>query len=264
VDGQSTDGTVDIIRAFMQQHKAKYMETQIIQDPGISLSYSRHIGYKHSRGDILIFLDGDILITASFRQYLQQELNDSDLIAPLYEILPLDKATKTFAHFAKVVINIQNKSNRLFDPSILTQARIYRRHVLEKIGGYPPFSKFYGEDRIMTALAIRLGFRYKLSQRLKLIKIDDPGFMAYWKKHYRYGCGISRDLSKLGKQLLRGYIIARNISYINLILPIFTLFYIININQIQRSTKSFLNIILMKYLVDLSMLVGNIKGLFEK
>jgi glycosyltransferase involved in cell wall biosynthesis len=237
---------------------------KILRDPGISLSYSRHLGFKNSKGDVLIFLDGDILLSNSFKHYLELELKDNDLISPMFEWIPLDKATRVFSWFAKAVIYIQKnaveKSSNISDPSILPQARIYKREVLEKMNGYSVSSSFFGEDRIVTALAIKLGFRYKFSTRLRLLKIDDPGYQSYWKKHFRYALGIHRDLTPLGRSILRNYIIARRLNHINAFFPVLSLIYAWRTYLLTRSFKNSIEVALMKYMVDFAMLAGDLKG----
>ena len=264
IDGKSTDKTTEIVKVFIEQYKSRYVETKLIQDPGVSLSYSRHIGYKHSRGDVLIYLDGDTLLTTTFRHYLPQLLLRYDLIAPRYEILPLDKATKSFATFMKLIETLQSNSRKR-DPSIFTPARIFKREVLKRLKGYPPLSRFFGEDRIVTALAAKHGFRYGFAPVLRLVKFDEPGYYAYLKKHFRYGLGINKDLIKYGKYILRPYIIIRRLTYINNLLPIFTVIYIGVAIQTRQSFKnSLLDIVKMKHIVDLSMFIGDIIGFLKK
>ncbi len=89
------------------------------------------------------------------------------------------------------------QQTRFTDPSLLPTARVFKCKVLEKMKGYPPLSRFFGEDRITTTLAVRLGFRYKYTLKIKVIKIDEPSYQAYWKKHFRYGKGIVHDIVPL-------------------------------------------------------------------
>jgi glycosyltransferase involved in cell wall biosynthesis len=264
VDGGSKDKTPRILSDFIVSHGNAFVSTKILRDPGVSLSYARHLGFKNSTGDILVFLDGDTPLSGSFKYYLERELGESDLISPVFECIPLDEATRVFNLFIKTVSYIQSKAvtrGRVFsDPSILPPARIYKRRVLEGIKGYPVSSRFFGEDRIATALAIRLGFRYKFSTRLKLFKIDKPGYGSYWKKHCRYVLGIHRDLTSLGKSILKGYIIARRLNHINILFPILSILYAGRSLAISRNIREAIEVLLMKYLIDLAMFIGDLKG----
>jgi hypothetical protein len=126
--------------------------------------------------------------------------------------------------------------------------------------GYPLSSRFFGEDRIATAIAVRLGFRYKFSTQLKLFKIDESGYYSYWKKHYRYAIGIHQDLSLLGKNILRGYIITRRLNHINVLFPLLPLLYAGRSLVVSRNIRNAAEVLLMKYLIDLAMFTGDLKG----
>jgi glycosyltransferase involved in cell wall biosynthesis len=261
VDGKSRDGTLDVIKTFLARYGNLYTAAEVLQDPGQSLSYARYLGFKKSKGDVLILLDGDIMLTPSII-HLEEELKDSDLLAPSIIILPLDKATKIFDTFQYMVnfLSSTQPNTRFIDPSLFFPARVFKRKVLEKMKGYPPLSRFFGEDRIPTTLAVQLGFRYKYTLKIKLIKIDEPGYQAYWKKHFRYGKGIVHDIAPLGKSLLKKYIITRKISYINLVFPTFSFIFFIRTYLHTKSLKPSLDIFLFKYFIDLAMFLGEIEG----
>jgi len=264
VDGNSKDNTPKILGDFAEKRRDNFTAVKTLKDPGFSLSYARHLGFKYSNGDILIFLDGDTPLSSSFKYYLERELEDGDLISPVFECIPIDKATMVFNRFMKTVSYIQsqtvNQFGALSDPSIFPPARIYKRKVLEKMKSYPVSSRFFGEDRITTALAIRLGFRYKFSTRLKLFKIDESGYKSYWRKHYRYALGIHRDLTSLGKSILRDYIVARRLNHINALFPILSILYAGRSLTISRNLREAIEVSLMKYLVDIAMFTGDLKG----
>ncbi len=261
VDGKSRDGTLDVIKTFLARYGNLYTAAEVLQDPGLSLSYARHFGVKKSKGDVLILLDGDIMLTPSIID-LEEELKDSDLLALSTIILPLDKATKIFDTFQYMLnfLSTTQPNIKFTDPSLLPPARIFKRKVLEKMKGYPLLSSFFGEDRIPTTIAVQLGLRYKYTPKIKLIKIDEPSYQAYWKKHFRYGKGIVHDIVPLGKSLLKKYIIIRKITYINVVFPIFSFSLFIRTYLLTKSLKPSLDIFLFKYFIDLAMLLGEIEG----
>jgi len=265
VDGNSRDNTPKILGDFAEKYRDYFILVKILRDPGISSSYARHLGFKNSIGDVLIYLDGDTPLSSSFKYHLERELEDSDLISPIHECVPIDEATRVFNLFMKTVSYIQTETTTIVgkvvnDPSILPPARIFKRRVLERMKGYPLSSRFFGEDRIVTAIAIRLGFRYKFSTQLKLFKIDEPGYCSYWRKHYRYAIGIRRDLSLLGKNILRGYIITRRLNHINVLFPLLSLLYAGRSLVVSRNIRNAAEVLLMKYLIDLAMFTGDLKG----
>ncbi len=267
VDGSSIDNTLNIIRDFANKYSSYFKSVKILRDPGFSLSYARYVGFKSSQGDVLIFLDGDTPLTDTFKHYLELELKNCEILSPTFIHVPLDNTTRIFNEFTKAMDYALQRygvvnSKRINDPSFLSPARVYRRTVLERIKGYPVSSRFFCEDRIATALAVRFGFRYKLSKRLKLLKIDDPGYHSYWRKHYRYALGIHRDLTALGKQILRGYIVTRRLNHINVIFPILSIIYVLESYSYLKNFERAINIGLLKYFVDIAMLLGDITGFY--
>jgi len=264
VDGNSGDDTPRIFNYFVEKFGSCFISVKILRDPGISLSYARHLGFKSSTGDVLLFLDGDTPLSSSFKYYLERELEDCDLIAPIFEYVSLDEAIRVFNWFTRTACYLQSRTfargKVLNDPSIFPVARIYKRRVLERLKGYPVSSRFFGEDRIATAIAVRLGFRHKFSTRLKLYKIDDQGYHSYWRKHYRYAFGIHRDLTLLGKSILRSYIVLRRLNYINVLLPLFSLLYLGETIIVSQSVKKAFDVATMKYMIDLAMFIGDLKG----
>ncbi|ADM28431.1 glycosyl transferase family 2 [Ignisphaera aggregans DSM 17230] len=60
VDDGSTDGTDKIVLRYLDTFgNIRYLRIDSVPDGWNPKSYSCYIGYKHSRGDILLFLDGD-------------------------------------------------------------------------------------------------------------------------------------------------------------------------------------------------------------
>jgi glycosyltransferase involved in cell wall biosynthesis len=264
VEGNSADNTFKVVSDFISKNKLRYVTSKVLRDPGFSSSFARHLGYKNSQGDVIVYLDGDTPLTITFRYYLEEELKNNDLVSPLLECVRIDRATSVFNQFMKTVSYMQNNivinSKIVDDPSVLPPARIFKREVLERMKGYPISSRFFGEDRITTSLAIKLGFRYRFSSRLKLLKIDEPGYNAYWKKHFRYGLGMNKDVTTLGKRVLRGYIIARRLNHLNTIVPLLSMVYAQKSYELIRSFKISIDVALMKYLIDLAMLLGDVDG----
>lgn len=256
VDGKSQDGTYETARKFLETYSSLFVRTALLQDPGISLSYARHIGYTHSKGDIVIFLDGDTILSNTFIEKFETVMRrDYDVIIPSFTILSIDKATRIFNYTFNI---IERTSVNLKKSSIIQPARIFTRRILEQLHGYPPLSRYFGEDRVATSLAMLKTSKIAYMPELKIIKIDDPTLAAYIKKHVRYGKGIRRDLTPTAKQLLRDYIIARRATYINLVLPAISAIYAAYTFHAFRNILISLQVFAMKYIIDISMLMGEL------
>jgi len=264
VDGRSTDGTFELARSFVSENKHVFYRVLLLQDPGASLSYARHLGFKQSIGEYVVFLDGDIMLHPDFIMNFGEEVlmkSDADAISVHSIILGVDRYTELFNMFFNVIAGITPKV-----PSLILPARIFRREALEKLGGYPVLSRFFGEDRIVTALIITKGLKYNYVPKLKIIKIDEPSLRSYFKKHVRYGEGIVEDLSKAGKRVLRGYILIRRLTYLNILVPVLSVLYMLKAKQQYREANltDLLEAFMLKYAIDLAMLLGELKAVLKR
>ncbi|UNQ73149.1 glycosyltransferase family 2 protein [Infirmifilum sp. NZ] len=263
VDGMSDDGTYQFAANFLAQFKNDFYNVKLLRDPGTSLSLSRNMGFVHSTGDFLVFLDGDMILHPEFVENFGRVLSgEYDAIAPRLEVLRLERFTSIFNAFIDVVSEGELNLNK---PSIIPQARIFSRRALSKIHGYPPLSRYFGEDRCATALATIQGMKYVYMPTLRIIKVDEPSFAAYLRKHMRYGEGIEKDLTSGGRRVLRDYIVLRRLTYLNLIAPLLSMLYALRLLRVSRSAglADFLSVFTMKYTIDLAMLIGEIKGLIK-
>jgi len=185
---------------------------------------------------------------------------DADVISVLGAILELDRYTKVFNMFVNVSARISPKG-----ASIILPARIFRREALEKLGGYPALSRFFGEDKIVTVLAVAKGLKHKYVPELKIVKIDEPSLKSYFRKHVRYGEGIARDLSRGGRRVLRNYILVRRLTYLNILIPVLSALYMFKAKQQCREANmsDLLSVFMLKYAIDLAMFLGELKAFLK-
>lgn len=255
VDGQSSDGTTELINTFIKTHEQIFNNVRKICDQGLSLSNARNLGFKHSTGDVQIFIDGDTLLANNFSENLRTIIDkEYDIIAPQTVVLEIDKATKMFSEFTGVFEDLTLRANK---HSIIPPARIYKRRALEKSCGYPQLSSFFAEDRLATAVCLQFSFKYSYNPNLRIYKIDDATIRAYFKKHVRYGQGIHNDLQPAAKYFLKDYIIFRRLTYLNIFFPILSFSYALK----ELNPNKSWHIFVMKWIVDVSMFLGELKAI---
>lgn len=263
VDGKSSDGSFELVKSFISENKHAFHRVLLLQDPGTSLSYARHLGFKYSLGEYVVFLDGDMVLHPDFIVNFGEKVlreGDADAISVQGVILGLDRYTRAFNMFINVSARIRPKG-----VSLILPARIFKREALEKLGGYPVLSRFFGEDKIATVLAIAKGLKLKYVPELKIIKIDEPSFKSYFKKHVRYGEGIARDLSGGGRRVLRDYILVRRLTYLNILVPALSVLYMLKAKQQHREANlaDLLAVFMLKYAIDLAMLLGELEAILK-
>ena len=153
VDDGSTDDTISWLNASSFPH-VRYFE-QAHQGPAIA----RNLGVKKAKGDFIIFIDSDLVVTETFIQSHANCLSNND--------------TRTFTYGR--VINTANFENPTAEPYKITDfSAAYfatgnvaiHRQWLEQAGLFDPQFQLYGwED-------LELGVRLK-KLGLKLIKCPD-------------------------------------------------------------------------------------------
>jgi glycosyltransferase involved in cell wall biosynthesis len=255
VIGPSTDRTAEIARDFVAAEEGAFSRVSIEHDPGSSLSLARRIGGAVATGDPIVFLDGDMFVSADFGGALSAAMIGRDVIAPRIRVLRVDAATRSFGDFLDV---FDVFTSRLGGGGVVPQVRVYRAEALRRMGGYPLLSKFFAEDRLATRYSILLGLRYAYEPALTLVKADSPGFISYFRKHRRYGKGIHTDLTASGASLLRGYVIARRLAYLDLPLPVASSVYLAASLARRGRASSLPRVMAAKWLIDAGMLAGDL------
>jgi len=260
VDGLSKDGTFEVVSSFIRKSKGTFTNAILLRDPGLSLSFSRHIGYKYSKGEYLLFLDGDMVISRMFIDNIDKYLKVADAISPKTVIVPLDKFTYAF----NVIVSVGNKLLESRSTFVLPILRLIRRIILDKLGGYPCFSSYFAEDQILVKLILMLpGIKVTYAHDLIIYKIDSPGLSSYIRKHLRYGEGLVKDISKIGKSILRREILLRQFRFLNVFLPLdslaVVLYSTLMLKTLIRRAK-LIDIACLKYMINLAMLLGVIKS----
>lgn len=235
------------------------VELRLVDDPGVSLPLSRDLGFRESRGDVIVFCDGDIGLSPFFAERALRLMEKYDLAAPSLRIVPLDKATETIALFDRVVEALTSRAWGR-GGAASPPARVYRRRVLEEMGGYPVLTRYYAEDRVATAAAVALGYRYVYDPGLVMYKLDKPGFSSYREKYRRYGWGIVCDMGRAARRLLSTYLRYRRLSYINVAAPLLSILYMAYAAWITRSALSAARVASAKWFVDASMFLGELEG----
>ena len=88
VDDGSLDNTKTMIKSFMREYSSLNLKAlsfprvveRKIGDSRFRAGLARNLGVKHSQGEILAFLDADILVPQNYLQKLQSEHKKADLI----------------------------------------------------------------------------------------------------------------------------------------------------------------------------------------
>jgi glycosyltransferase involved in cell wall biosynthesis len=260
VDGMSKDGTIEKTYKEIERCKDVLYEVKVLKDPGVSLSFSREIGVRQSRGDIIMFLDGDMFLSHSFAlnlcKYIKR-IETWDALTPYTIIVPLKGFSRIFNIFVNHVLHKQIGN---------AFPRIVKAECIRDESYWGILSRFWCEDKLLLHQLRAQKARILVAKDLVVYKYEEPSFINYWHKHLRYGEGMCKDLNRYAKRILLKDIALRRLSYIDVFFPILSLYTLISIALALKelSLKDIIangvKVSLLRYSIRFAMMVGDIKG----
>jgi succinoglycan biosynthesis protein ExoA len=200
VDGESTDGTPQLVRELEPKHS----NLKLLTNPGRLSSAARNIGIRQARGDLLVIVDGhsdvetgDYLreVAASFERSGADCLGrpqplDVAGASPLQQAVAMARASWLGHHPAS---HIYSDMERKVPPQSVAVA--YRRSVFEKIG---PFDEAFDacEDVEFNHRVDKAGLTCVLSPNIRVRYQPRSSLRGLFRQMARYGRGRVRLLCK--------------------------------------------------------------------
>ena len=157
VDDCSTDKTVSVAKGF----PVRIFRTSAPKGP----AHARNIGAKHARGQILFFVDADVLVCADTLLKIDRALRNHpeiDAIIGSYDNLPHDRSF--VSQYKNLFHHYVHQHLSLHTCTFWTGCGAVRKSVFDEIGG---FDESY---RLPAVEDIEFGFR--LTQKKKKISLE--------------------------------------------------------------------------------------------
>jgi len=166
VDGGSTDGTRELVQKFA--HEITLVDEQPLPEGWVGKNWACHLGYKKSRGELLLFTDGDsVHATDSLARsvsYLQSENADLVTLAPGTILRSFWERLLQPPIFLLIMIlvggklvNDDHRQNAIGNG----QYMLFRREAYDKIGGHYAVRDKIIEDYSLGRLLKRAGMRLR-------------------------------------------------------------------------------------------------------
>ena len=154
IDDGSTDGTVE----FLQSHDSDFPHVRLFQQNHEGAAIARNTGIDLAKGEIIVFIDSDLVVTPVFLSSHAQALGNSDRAFTYGLVIN----TSNFENPTSAQVKIQDISTAFFATGNVAIAK----HWLLEAGKFDPSFRQYGwED-------LELGVRLK-NLGLKLIKCPE-------------------------------------------------------------------------------------------
>jgi len=166
VDGGSTDGTRELVQKFA--HEITLVDEEPLPIGWVGKNWACHLGYKKSRGELLLFTDGDsVHATDSLARsvdYLQAENADLVTLAPGTILRSFWERLLQPPIFLLIMIlvggklvNDDNRQNAIGNG----QYMLFRREAYDKIGGHYAVRDKIIEDYSLGRLLKKAGMRLR-------------------------------------------------------------------------------------------------------
>ncbi len=149
VDGGSSDDTVDIIRAFGENHG---LPIRVLSAPGSNVATGRNIAIRNANSQIVAITDAGCALDPDWLDLVTLPFDsqpETEFVAGFYEARAQSAFEKTVARF--LVPPLSGVDPRTFGPS--SRSLAVRKTLWEKIGGYPEYLTLAGEDTVFNVNA---------------------------------------------------------------------------------------------------------------
>lgn len=134
-DGSSQKDSVDILERLAE----KDARVVVFHQPNGGQSKAKNYGIKHSKSEIIVFLDADDLIEPFYLEIVYRALQKHPKASWSYTDL-VGFGTQEYIWCKPF------SAGRMTFNNTLVNAAAFRKEVLEQIGGFPEIAKHYDED----------------------------------------------------------------------------------------------------------------------
>lgn len=196
VDGNSTDGTLEVVRERMLCDNRITLLIGQCNCPA-----AMNLGIRHSRGSIVAKIDGHGYMEAGFIDTaVRYLLEDPDCSCVGGQIIPLGPSrvasSNMHARFSWFGVGSGIYTVRRAIREVDTvQCGVYVKNHLVKAGAFDPMLQF-GEDEEANYRLIRTGFKIVFHPGMKFYYHVRPSFAALFRQYYSYGVARVKVLRK--------------------------------------------------------------------
>jgi glycosyltransferase involved in cell wall biosynthesis len=186
VDGKSQDRTLSIIKARLS--KTSISVTYLSENVG--LGFARHLVVQHAKGDYIIWVDGDIILSKDYVRNQVMFMDQHPLVGVAqgsFGLLSDDNWVAMLENVGHVLDNLSEKGKptlRLLG----TEGGIFRLAAIQQAGGFNCNIKGAGEDIDLSMRLKKNGWIFFLTSSV-FYERQRSTWKGLWKQYYWYGYG---------------------------------------------------------------------------
>ena len=191
VDGGSTDGTLETLRAAA--------EVTLVDSPGANIAEGRNLAVRAATHEVIAVSDADCMLAPDWLEHLVAAVEDGADVAmgfyrPIY---------RSFFEACSAAVSLPEEDQvnpARFMPSSRSVA--FRRETFENAGGYPEWLDI-GEDMYLNHRLRALGVRMDFVGNAVAFWRVRPTIASTWRQYYRYARGDGVAGMHAGRHALR-------------------------------------------------------------
>ena len=185
VDGGSTDGTLDVLKAFEAAHPS----VRVFVQPGVNIARGRNIAIHHARASIIAVTDGGCRPEPHWLAELIQPLLDGPEFGAVTGVRRVVSANRfeLYAGLLSTSGNAADEKERVFHG----RNSAFRKKVWQAVGGYPEWL-YTAEDTLFAQRAKALGCRVAFARNAVVSWRPRPTLRKLAKQYFLYGRGTGR------------------------------------------------------------------------
>ena len=223
VDGGSTDGTVDIIRSYIEEGAP----IKLIIKNGANIAQGRNIAIENAKYDIIASTDAGCRIDKDWLKNLIKPFEadlDVDVVSGWYEADAKTNFQRCVAEltYPKLTHVINNAEK--FLPSSRSVA--YKKGCWEKVGGYPEWL-YTAEDTLFDLNLKKIGCTFVFAKDAVVYWKVRSNLKNVFKQHYSYAKGNGMANLSLPILLYLRYSVGILLVALSLIYPSILIFLVL-------------------------------------
>jgi glycosyltransferase involved in cell wall biosynthesis len=196
VDGGSTDGTVDQLRAYSAR-----LPIQVIVEPGANISRGRNLAIAQASGEVIAVTDAGVRLAPDWLERLVARFDASpapDLVSGFF--LPDPQGLFEQALAVTTLPALAEMGRGRFLPSSRSVA--FTRAAWQAIGGYPEWMT-YSEDVLFDLALMRAGARIAYAPDALVWFRPRRSLTAFARQYRNYAYGDGQGLLWPRRQAIR-------------------------------------------------------------
>jgi len=267
VDGGSSDGTVEIIRGYMDR-----LPIKLIVAPAVNIAQGRNIAVKNARYNVIASTDGCRLEPNWLINIVKPfEKSDVDVVSGMY----IPWCESEFEEIASYLIfpNIDKLDPSKFLPSARSIA--FKKEVWKEVGGYPEWLRT-AEDTLFDLKLRRLGMKFALAREAIVYWRVRKNIKEIFKQFYNYAKGDGQ-VFLFPQRYLAGYAVAITflllatkfghsiLFWFFITLSVFAGLWIKHLRKVRKSSpKRLLTALLIALTIEAGILLGYPRGILTR